>query len=209
MIRKFHLQRDEDESGVSGTGRVAEGVVFSNGWVAMTWLTRHTSAAVYTSLHEVEAIHGHSGKTKVVMDEEDDYTYEPLEYRRIFEIGRAENGWTAREYETGSLIVASEESCGSEHKAFLSFLWSVVSHFGPSDGKYSPERITVGITPGSDCEGAKIENKEAIEGALQYLDFSGRFLSNLRTEDESLKETISKIDEIYSQLSSKIYGCGF
>ena len=37
--RIFHLLRLADESGVSGTGRVAEGVIFSNGWVALVWLT--------------------------------------------------------------------------------------------------------------------------------------------------------------------------
>jgi hypothetical protein len=64
----FHLQRHEDETGVSGTGRVAEGVVFDNGWCAMTWLSQHTSVAFYTSIAEVEAIHGHNGKTDVVID---------------------------------------------------------------------------------------------------------------------------------------------
>ena len=66
-IRTFHLQRLEDETGVSGTGRVAEGVIFTNGWVAMAWLTAHTSIAFYPSLREVEAIHGHNGKTLVVL----------------------------------------------------------------------------------------------------------------------------------------------
>src|SRR5205085_3748143 len=37
-VATFHLLRYEDESGVSGTGWVAEGAVFSNGWVALTWL---------------------------------------------------------------------------------------------------------------------------------------------------------------------------
>lgn len=63
----FFLQRHEDASGVSGTGRVAEGVVFDNGWCALTWLTPHTSVAFYTSLDEVSAIHGHDGKTEIVL----------------------------------------------------------------------------------------------------------------------------------------------
>jgi hypothetical protein len=62
----FWLQRVEDESGVSGEGLVAEGVVFSSGWCALTWLTGHKSVAFYPSLEEVEAIHGHGGKTKIV-----------------------------------------------------------------------------------------------------------------------------------------------
>jgi hypothetical protein len=66
--RLFHLLRLADESGVSGTGRVAEGVIFSNGWVALLWLTETPSMGFYPSIEAVEAIHGHSGKTRVVFD---------------------------------------------------------------------------------------------------------------------------------------------
>jgi hypothetical protein len=66
QMRPFWLERVEDESGVSGVGLVAEGVVFSNGWCALTWLTKHTTVAFYQSTEAVEAIHGHDGKTKVV-----------------------------------------------------------------------------------------------------------------------------------------------
>ena len=65
-MRPFWLQRVEDESGVSGEGLVAEGVVFSSGWCALTWLTGHKSVAFYPSLEEIEAIHGHDGKTKII-----------------------------------------------------------------------------------------------------------------------------------------------
>ncbi len=69
LVRRFHLNRADDESGVSGTGRVAEGVQFSNGWCSMVWLTKHTSCAFYTSIDEVRAIHGHNGKTHIVFDD--------------------------------------------------------------------------------------------------------------------------------------------
>ena len=65
-MKPFWLKRVEDESGVSGVGLVAEGVVFSNGWCALTWLTEHTSIAFYQNIEDVEAIHGHDGKTKIV-----------------------------------------------------------------------------------------------------------------------------------------------
>jgi len=66
QMKPFWLQRVEDESGVSGVGLVAEGVIFSSGWCALTWLTEHMSVSLYQSIEEVEAIHGHDGKTKVV-----------------------------------------------------------------------------------------------------------------------------------------------
>ena len=64
----FYLKRAEDESGVSGTGRVAQGFVFDNGKVAVTWLSEHPSVTVYDSIGEVHAIHGHGGKTEIVME---------------------------------------------------------------------------------------------------------------------------------------------
>lgn len=67
-MKSFYLQREVDETGVSGTGKVAEGVVFSNGWCAMTWLTDHTSVVFYPSIDDVYFIHGHNGKTKVVYE---------------------------------------------------------------------------------------------------------------------------------------------
>lgn len=61
----FELDRVEDESGVSGTGVVAEGVIFSDGVCAMRWKTDKSSTAIYANIQELEAIHGHGGKTKV------------------------------------------------------------------------------------------------------------------------------------------------
>lgn len=68
-MRRFHLQRDVDVTGISGTGRVAEGVVFSNGWCALTWLTEHTSVVFYPGIEHVRAIHGHTGSTHIVFED--------------------------------------------------------------------------------------------------------------------------------------------
>ena len=65
-MKRFRLRRVEDETGVSGVGYVAEGVVFTDGTVALRWLSVYTSTAIYASLEDVELIHGHQGKTKVV-----------------------------------------------------------------------------------------------------------------------------------------------
>lgn len=66
MIKTFVLRRIEDISGISGTGDVAEGVMFSNGKCVLSWTTEHQSIAIYDSLKELEAIHGHNGSTEVV-----------------------------------------------------------------------------------------------------------------------------------------------
>ena len=62
---RFYLVRTEDVSGVSGTGIVAEGIVFSSGKAVLSGVTALTSVAVYDSLQELEAIHGHDGRTKI------------------------------------------------------------------------------------------------------------------------------------------------
>jgi hypothetical protein len=67
-VQTFHLLRLADESGVSGTGWVAEGAVFSNGWVILAWLGETPSINFYPSIADVEAIHGHGGSTRVVFD---------------------------------------------------------------------------------------------------------------------------------------------
>jgi len=65
-MRRFQLHRDEDESGVSGTGLVAEGCEFSGGACALTWLTPFHCYSFYESIKVLETIHGHNGKTRVV-----------------------------------------------------------------------------------------------------------------------------------------------
>ena len=67
-MKIFYLNRVEDESGISGTGRVAQGFIFDNGKVAVTWLSEHPSVTVYDNIGEVRAIHGHGGKTEVIME---------------------------------------------------------------------------------------------------------------------------------------------
>lgn len=69
-MKLFVLNRTEDASGVSGVGVVAEGVQFSGGKCVLSWLTEHTSVAVYDSIEELELIHGHDGMTRVEWLEE-------------------------------------------------------------------------------------------------------------------------------------------
>lgn len=69
-MKRFYLQRNQDASGVSGLGRVAEGCQFDNGWCALVWLTSSDPDdevhAFYHSIERVEEIHGHGGMTTVV-----------------------------------------------------------------------------------------------------------------------------------------------
>ena len=68
-MRRFHLDRHDDLTGVSGTGIVAQGVQFDNGKVALTWLTERSSVTIYDSLIDLEAVHLHHGATSLVWED--------------------------------------------------------------------------------------------------------------------------------------------
>lgn len=75
-MRSFHLVRDQDVTGISGTGVVAEGVEYSDGTVALRWLDSGVSepnrqrgvrptTVMHESIDSVTALHGHNGATHV------------------------------------------------------------------------------------------------------------------------------------------------
>ncbi len=84
-MRTFKLVRNEDESGVSGTGEVAEGVEFKNGKCVMCWDTTTSSIAVYENVQDLIDIHGHQGKTLVKF--EDGQTISDVVQDEDFQIG--------------------------------------------------------------------------------------------------------------------------
>ena len=64
-MRSFILARNEDETGVSGTGVVAHGIKWLNGEMVLHWPSRGGTTAFYKSADQLEAIHGHGGKTVI------------------------------------------------------------------------------------------------------------------------------------------------
>ena len=64
-MKRFVLKRSEDISGSSGVGKVVEGVQFSDGKCAITWLSYLKSYAVYDSIHVLLSIHDHEGRITV------------------------------------------------------------------------------------------------------------------------------------------------
>ncbi len=65
MIRIGFINRNEDVHGVSGTGKIAEVVEFSNGRCVVSWNSPHSSTNVYDNIKHVESTHGHGGKTNI------------------------------------------------------------------------------------------------------------------------------------------------
>lgn len=70
QIRRFIMIRSKDLTGISGTGVVAEGAVFSDGLSILRWLRSPFALGVYPSLDDLITVHGHGGASQVVfMDE--------------------------------------------------------------------------------------------------------------------------------------------
>jgi hypothetical protein len=64
-LRLFVLDRLRDPTGTSGTGEVAEGIEFSDGTVALRWLSATPSTVLYQSVNDMLQVHGHGGSTVV------------------------------------------------------------------------------------------------------------------------------------------------
>jgi hypothetical protein len=62
----FALLRHEDATGISGTGLVAYGVQFPDGSCVLHWQTATVSTSVFADIADIEAVHGHGGKTEIV-----------------------------------------------------------------------------------------------------------------------------------------------
>lgn len=63
--RRFFLMRNHDVSGVSGTGIVAEGILFSTGKAVINWLNGVHSVGVFESIEDLTTVHGHNGATVI------------------------------------------------------------------------------------------------------------------------------------------------
>lgn len=67
-MKTFYLNRLEDLHGHSGLGTVAEGVIFNNGMVAMTWISPWPTVTTFPNVKTVERLHGHDGRTVLVIE---------------------------------------------------------------------------------------------------------------------------------------------
>ena len=74
-MKRFQLNREEDESGVSGVGHIAEGVMYSDGTCSLRWRTRYKSTAVYPDMETLMRIHGHNGATQLEWIDKDVTTF--------------------------------------------------------------------------------------------------------------------------------------
>ena len=70
--RRFYFKRTTDVSGVSGTGRVLDGVQLPSGKIVVEWRPPTHTISFFNSIHDFEAIHCHEGKGVVIWIDEDE-----------------------------------------------------------------------------------------------------------------------------------------
>lgn len=70
--RRFELHRDVDVTGISGTGVVAEGIVFSDDVAVLHWISQWPSSIVHyeRGIESILHVHGHGGATRLVWIDE-------------------------------------------------------------------------------------------------------------------------------------------
>jgi hypothetical protein len=81
-MRSFIMRREFDMSGVSGTGVVVEGVLFSTGVVVVHWLTPppRGSISVWDSIEQFLEIHVRphpANRTVLTFEDGEELTWEP------------------------------------------------------------------------------------------------------------------------------------
>lgn len=79
VLRKFHLNRTVDVSGVSGTGIVMESVELFDGRLVSSWRGEYASQTLHSSLYAADFIHGHEGNSEF-LEIKDEHQYPILFY---------------------------------------------------------------------------------------------------------------------------------
>lgn len=64
-VTVYKFIREQDVSGISGTGYVADVVEFEDGTCVMHWNTNPSSTAHYDSVNDLMKIHSHDGRAKL------------------------------------------------------------------------------------------------------------------------------------------------
>ena len=78
-MRKFKMMRTEDQTGTSGCGHVANGMVGPDGTTVVTWIVparlcdgtvrEIKSRTIYNSPEDCALLHGHGGKTYLLFED--------------------------------------------------------------------------------------------------------------------------------------------
>lgn len=139
----FDLVRDVDISGVSGTGKVAEGVIFSDGEAVIHWLGAWPTTTVHPKgTASIKAVHGHGGATRIVLNDPAD---------RLGRIADAHRPHTAE----GGTTSGDCNECG-EPSPCPTYVWATTDRdplatWDPADDQSEAEPCSVCLLPRGDA----------------------------------------------------------
>lgn len=105
MLRRFHLIREVDVTGVSGVGKVMESVELFSGAIVSCWLSEFSSSTLHQNIFAAENIHGHEGNSKFVEVENSH------EYPILFAMCHSEPRWNTRVGKVADIGVFSNGKC--------------------------------------------------------------------------------------------------
>lgn len=105
MLKKFHLIREVDVTGVSGTGKVMESVELFNGAIVSSWISDFPSQTWHQNIFADLEIHGHGGNSKFVEVED------PHEYPILFALCHSEARSNTRIGKVADIGVFSNGKC--------------------------------------------------------------------------------------------------
>jgi hypothetical protein len=128
-MRAFDLIRIEDVTGISGTGRVAEGVVFDDGHVVMRWLTAHRSTTFFPDIETVRIIHSHAGKTQIVFRDENGLVEIPKPHLALGNEGKYADGSQYDQGGAGPVLPGAREAYDRLGKIEAPVGWSAHACF--------------------------------------------------------------------------------
>ncbi|MFF4369664.1 hypothetical protein [Streptomyces sp. NPDC001594] len=88
--RRFHLLRHTDISGVSGTGIVADGILWPDGTASLRWRGERPSTVHWDRIADTQAVHGHKGATEIVWDEPEQASGRAAAFREAVAVAQDE-----------------------------------------------------------------------------------------------------------------------
>lgn len=125
----FILRRNEDVTGVSGTGIVADGAWFpaaGGGKAVVRWRGDRGSTVVWDNVNHVQDIHGHDGRTKVEFTPVGDLV---AALKAVMAIGRAEPEPGDRY--VGSQFDGWDQAIDEVHRAIADAICDLHDHDAP------------------------------------------------------------------------------
>lgn len=80
------MNRGNDESGVSGTGDVLEGVEFSDGRVVVEWISKPASTVIWNNFEDFFKIHvaSHPGNKSVITFSDGEQIFQEAEDAKLW-----------------------------------------------------------------------------------------------------------------------------